>query len=111
MHNYVGNLSGEQGYNLYHNFVPFSLMILAVALLGSRRTLGGVTAMPTGLFNIPKNVSGGSEMPSSMISMETDCTESPVKLRVSEASVKSKPAESGHKIYAQHVCMYHTLSQ
>ena len=68
-------------------------MIEAVALVGSRRILGG-TVMPSALLSSPKNVSEGSEMPSSTIWMDTVCRESPVKIIVLEVVIKSKPAES-----------------
>ena len=55
-------------------------MIVAVALVGSRRILGGIV-VPSVPLNSPKNVSEGSEMPSSKIWIDTECTESPVKLR------------------------------
>ena len=61
-------------------------MIVAVALVGSRRILGGIT-MPSALLSSPRNVSGGSEMPSSMIWVDTVCTESPIKLKDLEVSV------------------------
>ncbi len=50
--------------------------------------------MPSALLNRPKKVSEGSEMPSSTIWMDTFCRESPVKIRVLEVVIKSKPAES-----------------
>lgn len=65
--------------------VPFSLMIVAVALLGWRRTFGGITT-PSAL-NWPRNVSEGSGLPSSMIWIDTICTESPVKSSSLEVSV------------------------
>jgi hypothetical protein len=61
-------------------------MIVAVALLGWRRTLDGNT-MPSALLNRPRNISEGSKSLSSMIWIETVCTESPVKLRSIEVSV------------------------
>ena len=61
-------------------------MIVAVALVGFRQILGGIT-MPSALLRRPKNVSEGSEMPSSMIWMDTCCIESPVKPRTLEVSI------------------------
>ena len=62
-------------------------MIVAVALVGSRRTLG-VTAVPLAPLSSPKNVSAeDSWMPSSMIWMDTFCTESLLKTRTLEVLI------------------------
>ena len=64
----------------YTNLIPLLLMIVAVALLGSRWTLGG-NNVSLAVLSSPENVSGGSEIPSSMIWIDTVWTKSPVKLR------------------------------
>ena len=64
----------------YTNLIPLLLMIVAVALLGFRWTLGG-NNVSLAVLSSPENVSGGSEIPSSMIWMDTVWTKSPVKLR------------------------------
>ena len=73
-------------------------MIVAVALSGWRRTLDEII-MPSALLSWPRNVSEGSEIPSSMIWMNTACIESPVKFRSLEVPVWSKPAKNEQMIY------------